>query len=89
MIIERTFEAFDKIHTRIKVAQDRQKGYADARRKDLKFRVRDKVFLKVTQINGVLRFDKKGKLPPCYIKPFKILDRVGNVANRLACHPSY
>ncbi|XP_022892028.1 uncharacterized protein LOC111406898 [Olea europaea var. sylvestris] len=54
-IIERIFVAIDKIRTRKKAAQDRQKSYADIRRKDLEFQVGDKVFLKVVPIKGVLR----------------------------------
>lgn len=45
-IVERTVEPVDKIRARIKVAQDRQKSYADVRRRDLKFQVGDKVFSK-------------------------------------------
>ncbi|XP_022847497.1 uncharacterized protein LOC111370015 [Olea europaea var. sylvestris] len=38
-------------------------------------------------IKGVLRFGKKGKLRPRFIGPFEILDRIGNVAYRLALPP--
>ena len=38
-------------------------------------------------MKGVLRFGKKGKLRPQYIGPFEILDRVKNVAYRLALLP--
>ncbi|XP_058088861.1 uncharacterized protein LOC131235619 [Magnolia sinica] len=31
-----------------------------------------------------MRFKKKGKLAPCFIRPFEILDHVGAVAYRLA-----
>ncbi|GJZ83827.1 putative reverse transcriptase domain-containing protein [Tanacetum coccineum] len=64
-------------------ARDRQKSYADRRRKPLEFEVGDKVILKVSPWKGVIRFDKRGKLNPRYIGPFKILDKVGTLAYRL------
>ncbi|XP_022897625.1 uncharacterized protein LOC111411315 [Olea europaea var. sylvestris] len=67
--------------------EDRQKSYADRRRKDLEFSVGDKVFLKVAPMKGVLRFDKKGKLRPRFIGPFEILERIGVMAYRLALSP--
>ena len=50
------------IHAKLKAAQDRQKSYADKRRKDLKFEVEDLVFLKLSPWKGVVRFRKRGKL---------------------------
>ena len=41
----------DKVNVilaRLKAAQDRQKSYTDKRRKDLKFEVEDRVFLKLS-----------------------------------------
>ncbi|GJZ98486.1 putative reverse transcriptase domain-containing protein [Tanacetum coccineum] len=45
--------------------------------------VGDKVMLKVSPWKGVIRFDKRGKLNPRYIKPFKIPAKVRMVAYRL------
>jgi len=64
----------------MKKAQNRQKSYADKRRKDLEFAIGDFAFLKVASMKGVLRFGKKGKLSLWYIGPFEILDRVGDKA---------
>ncbi|GJS75251.1 putative reverse transcriptase domain-containing protein [Tanacetum coccineum] len=64
-------------------ARDRQKSYADVRRKPLKFQVGDKVMLKVSPWKGVIRFGKRGKLNPRYIGPFKIIAKVGTVIYRL------
>ncbi|GJR97775.1 putative reverse transcriptase domain-containing protein [Tanacetum coccineum] len=82
-IIHETIENIIQIKSRIQAARDRQKSYADVRRKPLEFQVGDRVMLKVSPWKGVIRFDKQGKLNPCYIGPFKILAKVGTIAYRL------
>ncbi|GJR04199.1 putative reverse transcriptase domain-containing protein [Tanacetum coccineum] len=67
----------------LKAARDRQKSYADQRRKPLKFSVDDHVLLKVSPWKGLVCFGKKGKLAPRYVGPFEITDRIGPVAYRL------
>nr|GEU82556.1 reverse transcriptase domain-containing protein [Tanacetum cinerariifolium] len=47
-IIHETTEKIIEINKRIQVARDRQKSYADRRRKPLEFEVRDKAMLKFT-----------------------------------------
>ncbi|GJX95594.1 putative reverse transcriptase domain-containing protein [Tanacetum coccineum] len=68
---------------RLKATRDRQKSYADNRRKPLEFQVGDHVMLKVSPWKGVVRFGKKGKLAPRFVGPFEILERIGPVAYRL------
>ncbi|GJY69355.1 putative reverse transcriptase domain-containing protein [Tanacetum coccineum] len=60
-----------------------EKSYADRRTKPLEFEVGDMVLLKVSPWKGAMRFGKHGKLSPRYIRPFKILARVGPVAYTL------
>ncbi|GJY88717.1 putative reverse transcriptase domain-containing protein [Tanacetum coccineum] len=67
----------------LKVARDRQKSYANKRRKPLKFSVGDHVLLKVSPWKGVVRFGKKGKLAPRFFGPYEIIESVGPVAYRL------
>ena len=82
-LIEVTSEKIQIIRERLKIAQDRQKSYADTRRREFEFEVEDMVFLKVAPWKGVVRFQKRGKLNPRYIEPFRILERIELVAYRL------
>nr|GEU51412.1 hypothetical protein [Tanacetum cinerariifolium] len=63
--------------------KDRQKNYADNRRKPPEFKVGDQVLLKVSPWKGVICFGKKSKLAPRYVGPFEILERMVPVAYRL------
>nr|GEV57693.1 putative reverse transcriptase domain-containing protein [Tanacetum cinerariifolium] len=67
----------------IQAARDRQKSYTDLKRKPMDFQVGDRVMLKVAPWKGVVRFDKREKLNPRYVGPFKMLSKVGDVAYRL------
>ncbi|GJZ23266.1 hypothetical protein Tco_0560725 [Tanacetum coccineum] len=71
------------IKSRIQAARDRQKSYADVRRKPLEFQDGDRVMLKFSPWKWVIYFGKRGKLNPRYIGPFKVLAKVGTVAYRL------
>nr|GEZ36591.1 putative reverse transcriptase domain-containing protein [Tanacetum cinerariifolium] len=70
-LIHEMTEKIVQIKQRIQAARDRQKSYADVRRKPLEFQVSDRVMLKVSPWKGVVRFGKRGKLNPGYIGPFK------------------
>jgi hypothetical protein len=68
------FEAEENIkmvRENLKLAQSRQRSYADTRRRDLSFKVGDFVYLKVSPIRRVRRFGVKGKLAPRYIGPYQ------------------
>ena len=47
----------------------------------------DHVFLRISPWKMVLRFGKKGKLSPCYMGPYEIVERIGEVAYRLRLPP--
>nr|GEY13053.1 putative reverse transcriptase domain, ribonuclease H-like domain, aspartic peptidase domain protein [Tanacetum cinerariifolium] len=82
-IIHETTEKIVQIRQCLQAARDRQRSYANVKRKPLEFQVGDRVMLKVSPQKGVIRFEKRGKLNPRYIGPFKILKRVGPVAYTL------
>ena len=51
-IMEETTEKIKSVRENMRAAQDRQKHYADKRRKELEFAVGDMVFLKMITFNG-------------------------------------
>ncbi|GJR49511.1 putative reverse transcriptase domain-containing protein [Tanacetum coccineum] len=73
-IVQDTTEKIVHIKQRIQAARDRQKSYADLKRKTMEFQVGDNVMLKVSPWKGVVRFSKRGKLNPRYVGPFKVLE---------------
>ncbi|GKE85493.1 hypothetical protein Tco_1559235, partial [Tanacetum coccineum] len=82
-LVQETTKKISQIKDRLKAACDRQKSYDDKRRKPLEFSVADYVLLKVSPWKGMVRFEKKGKLAPRFVRPFKIIEKVGPVAYRL------
>ncbi|GJR00608.1 putative reverse transcriptase domain-containing protein [Tanacetum coccineum] len=82
-IVHETTEKIIQIKKRIQAARDRKKSYADRRHKPLEIEVGDKVILKVSPWKRVIRFGKRGKLNPRYIRPFKILAKVGMLSCQL------
>ncbi|GKB75835.1 putative reverse transcriptase domain-containing protein [Tanacetum coccineum] len=82
-IIHETTKKIVQIRQRLQAARDRQRSYANVRRKPLEFQVGDRVMLKVSPCKGIIRFGKREKLNPGYIGPFRILKKVGPVAYKL------
>ncbi|GJX71404.1 hypothetical protein Tco_0308575 [Tanacetum coccineum] len=79
-LVLETTKKISQIKDRLKDARNRQKSYADKRRKPLEFSVGDYVFLKVWPWKVVVRFRKKVKLAPRFVRPFEIIEKVGPVA---------
>ena len=86
-LIQETEEKVKMIRERLKVATDRQKSYADMKRKDIRYEIGEKVFLKVSPWKKVMRFGKNGKLSPRFIGPYEVVEKVGLVAYRSALPP--
>jgi len=81
-MIQETTEIIRNIREHIRVAQSRQKSYANKRRRSLEFQVNDKVFLKASPTRGV-RFRVRGKLSPRYIGPYEIIEMLNTITYRL------
>ena len=71
------------IRDRLKIAQSRQKSYADSKRREVTYETGDRVYLRVYPLHGVKHFGIKGKLAPRFIGPYKVLSRKGEVAYQL------
>ena len=87
-VIKDTEEQVAKVRENLKIAQIRQKSYADKRRRDLSFNVGDYVYLKVSPLRGIMRFHVKGKLAPRFVGPYKILSQIGKLAYKLELAPN-
>jgi hypothetical protein len=76
-------EKVQVIRENLKLAQIGQKSYHDKGTTPRHFEVGDYVYLKVSPTKGVLRFGVKGKLAPCYIRPYEVIEVCGPVAYRI------
>ncbi|GJY94963.1 hypothetical protein Tco_0511324 [Tanacetum coccineum] len=85
-IIQENTDKIVQIKERLKAARDRQKSYADKRRKQLEFSVGDKVLLKASPWKGIVRFGKRSMISPRYVGLFEVVERVGPIAYQL-CLP--
>nr|GFB96623.1 putative reverse transcriptase domain-containing protein [Tanacetum cinerariifolium] len=78
-LIQETTKKIVQIKQRMQAARDRQKSYADLKRKPMEFQVGDKVMLKVSPWKWVVRFGKREKLNPRVHNTFY-------VSNLKKCH---
>nr|GEZ18848.1 hypothetical protein [Tanacetum cinerariifolium] len=82
-LVQETTKKISQIKDRLKAPRDRQKSYADKKRKPLEFSVGKHVLLKVSPWKGVTCFVKKEKLAPGFVGPFEITERIVPVAYKL------
>jgi hypothetical protein len=78
-------ENIKMVRENLKIAQSRQRSYADTRRRELSFEVGDFVYLKVSPIRGVRRFGVKGKLAPAILVCIKFSQGVEKWPISSAC----
>jgi hypothetical protein len=87
-IIDEAEAIVHRIQDNLKVVKSYQESYANKRRQPLEFEDGNHVHLRVSPMKGVKRFGVKGKLAPCYIRPFPIREKCGLVAYKLDLPPS-
>eukprot|EP00253_Pinus_taeda_P012316 PITA_12316 len=73
-----------KVHANLKVAQDRQKSYADRKRNLKEFQVGEHVYVRIRPRKSTLQWSGCAKLAPRFCGPFHVLARIGPVAYQLA-----
>ena len=74
-LVKESEEKVKLIRDRLKVAQPRQKSYADSKRKEVVYEIVDTAYLRVSPLRGVKRFGVKGKLAPRFVGPYHVLER--------------
>ncbi|XP_075499985.1 uncharacterized protein LOC142538559 [Primulina tabacum] len=79
-LVQITIDKITVVREKLKATQDRQKSWADLKRRPVEFNVGEKAYVKVSPMKGVVRFSKAGKLNPRYVGPFEILEKVGTLA---------
>jgi len=87
-VIVQAMEKIRTIQEHLRASQDRQKSWTDSNRRPLEFQVGEHVFLRISLTKRVIRFGAREKLSSRYIGPFEILERMGEVAYKLALPPS-
>ena len=85
--LQQTTSKIKLIQDRMRATQNRQKSYADKRRRPLEFNEGDHVFLRVTPTTGIGRVLKSRKLTLRFIGPYQITRRIEAAAYEIALPP--
>eukprot|EP00253_Pinus_taeda_P021571 PITA_21571 len=73
-----------KVRANLKAAQDRQKNFADRKRRFKEYQVGDYVYIRIQARKSTLQWSSCAKLAARYFGSFQVLARVGPVAYQLA-----
>eukprot|EP00253_Pinus_taeda_P017239 PITA_17239 len=73
-----------RVRANLKMAQDRQKNFADRKRTFKEYQVGEHVYIRIRARKSTLQWNACAKLAPRFCGPFQILARVGPVAYQLA-----
>ena len=80
--------ALNALKENLSIAQNRMKKMADTKRRELKFKVGDEVYLKLKPYRQrSLACKRSEKLAPKFYGPYKIIEEIGEVAYRLQLPP--
>jgi hypothetical protein len=74
-LVEESETTASRIQENLRAAKAHQESCANKRHRPLEFAVGDHMYLKDSPMKGMKRFGVKGKLAPCYIGPFPILEK--------------
>jgi hypothetical protein len=66
-ILQEDEKQVSMVRENLRIVQSKQKSYADHRRRELSFEVRDFVYLKVSPMRGLHHFKLRRKLDPRFI----------------------
>ncbi|XP_070039767.1 uncharacterized protein [Nicotiana tomentosiformis] len=72
------------VKERLRISQSRKRTYSDRKAHDVAFMMGETALLRFLPMKGVMRFGKKGKLSPWYIRLFEALERVSEMIYKLA-----
>ena len=82
-LIKESEEKVKLIRDRLKIAQSRQKSYADSKHKEVTYEIGDRAYLRVSPLRGVRHFGVKENLAPRFVGPYSVLEHLGEVAYKL------